>query len=475
MKNDEVCRTPPLVAMTLLLLVSAMPSSAQVQIDFIPPTLNLPLGQSAYVAINVTGATAPGLAAFQFDLDFNPLAIQLLNPNEAFRGTILPFAPLGADPNCITVRGTPTCEDPIWFLDSTGRVPLGTDSIDNVTGHIEVAYGTTGVQAPPQGGGAIAFIEVFAEFNGTATITLSNVILADNQEPPMPMTLDPTGVLVVTSGTGIANQPPVLALIGDQQLFEGQTLSVPITSSDGDGDSLGLSTTGLPTFCNLLDNGNGTGSMDCAPAIGENGVFQVVVTTTDDGGPNLNDSETFNITVDFTTCNDGDGDGFGFPGDVSCPRGLPEDCNDAVGAINPDAVEICRSGIDEDCNGVDGAAEADCPSNTCIVITLGTTGSDPTILFGDPGNCPTALMLPRGVDVIWGALASLTEVGAQIDIGSVLQVSCGGFADTEQIDNLKPAVGDPIDFYLVRETGQPAYGTSSGAGLPRIPTAGDCP
>jgi hypothetical protein len=51
-----------------------------------------------------------------------------------------------------------------------------------------------------------------------------------------------------------------------------------------------------------------------------------------------------------TSCNDGDGDGFGNPGDVSCPNGSQNDCDDTNSVINPDITEIC-DGIDNNCDG----------------------------------------------------------------------------------------------------------------------------
>jgi hypothetical protein len=447
-------------------------TAAQVQIDFSPSVVNLSLGESALVEINVTGVPAQGLAAFQFDLDFDPLAIQVLNPNEAFRGTIFPFAPLGNNPLCTTVRATPSCDDPNWLLDSTGRTPLGIDAIDNVVGHVEVAFGTSGAPAAPLGNGTIALIEVFGEFNGTAGVTLSNVILADNQQPPMVHAFALGSALMVTSGTGIANQAPILDAVGDRQLFEGQVLSIALSATDGDTDGLTLSATGLPAFCSLTDNGDGSGSLDCAPSIGEDGVYAVTLRVTDDGGPNLDDSETIDLAVDLTTCVDVDSDGFGSPGDISCPKGAPADCNDADAAVNPDATEICRSGLDEDCNGLDGATEPGCPSNTCVVIVLGAPATDPTITMGDPAACPAPGALARGTDLIWGDFADLIDNVTEIDLGTVNQITCAGLLNTEQFDNLRPTAGE-LDFYLVRESGQPAYGV--GNGLPRVPSSGDCP
>ena len=452
--------------------VALVPATAQVQVDFSPSSLNLNLGESALVEVTVTGVPAEGLAAYQFTLDFNSQSIDILNPNEAFRGTVFPFAPLGGDPLCTTVRGTAICNDPDWFLISTGRTPLGLDTIDNVTGRVEVVYGTSGVALPPTGSGTIAMIEVFAPWDGTTTVDLSDVILADNQEPPLPFGVS-LGSLTVTSGSGVANVAPVLSPVGNQQLYENQLLSVPLAASDADGDNLTLSANGLPSFCSLTDNLDGSGSLDCAPLIGDDGVYAVTLRATDDGGPNLEDSEAITITVDVTTCTDVDGDGFGFPGDVSCPKGALEDCDDATAAVNPDAVELCRNGIDDDCNGDFDASEALCAGSVCIVVTLGAPARDPTIVMGDPAACPTGNVLARSVDVTWGNYSALSVVGAEVRLGAVTQINCASTIEGQLFDNLIP-VGGELDAYLVREAGVANYGTST-AGETRVPDSGDCP
>ncbi len=50
------------------------------------------------------------------------------------------------------------------------------------------------------------------------------------------------------------------------------------------------------------------------------------------------------------TCNDSDGDGYGSPGDPSCPNGGQTDCDDVDPAVNPGAPEDC-DGVDDDCDG----------------------------------------------------------------------------------------------------------------------------
>ncbi|MCP4845275.1 MAG: hypothetical protein GY901_09270, partial [Actinomycetia bacterium] len=70
--------------------------------------------------------------------------------------------------------------------------------------------------------------------------------------------------------------------------------------------------------------------------------------------------------VSFTTCVDGDSDGYG---DVACGG---TDCNDADAAINPGVLEICDNSIDEDCSGTDLVGDFD----TDTYISTGCVGGD---------------------------------------------------------------------------------------------------
>ncbi len=74
-------------------------------------------------------------------------------------------------------------------------------------------------------------------------------------------------------------------------------------------------------------------------------------------------------------CNDNDGDGYGSPGDPTCPGGSATDCNDADGAVHPGAAELCDN-VDNDCNGsVDGFATA-CGTGACARTGSCTAGTD---------------------------------------------------------------------------------------------------
>lgn len=75
-------------------------------------------------------------------------------------------------------------------------------------------------------------------------------------------------------------------------------------------------------------------------------------------------------------CADGDADGFGSPGDPSCPLGGDPDCDDADPLVSPAGIETCN-GVDDDCDTLideiggeedsdgDGLAEAcdNCPAD----------------------------------------------------------------------------------------------------------------
>jgi hypothetical protein len=157
-----------------------------------PPTVvrltagehELALGETLLVAVQVTGIPEPGMAAFQIAVEFDPEMLDVRNPNERFRGSIPAFRPLGGSGLCAPVRGTVSCEDPEWLLEATGRRPVGTDSIAPERGVVRIAYGTRGRHPLPSGDGTLALLEVVGKQAGTTTLQLSEVILADNREPP---------------------------------------------------------------------------------------------------------------------------------------------------------------------------------------------------------------------------------------------------------------------------------------------------
>ncbi|OZV68145.1 T9SS type A sorting domain-containing protein [Winogradskyella aurantia] len=94
-----------------------------------------------------------------------------------------------------------------------------------------------------------------------------------------------------------APQPPVLAAIGNQLVDEESSLQLTLTATDGDGDdaSIVFSELGLPSFCLLTDNNDGTATLSIDPQLGDAGTFTTTITVTDADG--LTDSEAFDIVV----------------------------------------------------------------------------------------------------------------------------------------------------------------------------------
>ena len=128
------------------------------------------------------------------------------------------------------------------------------------------------------------------------------------------------------------NNAPVLAAIGNQTLYEGETLNVNVSATDADGDALTYSTVNLPAFATFTDNGDGTAVLNLAPQTGDASMSNIIIevsdgTDTDDetvtvnvnevvvannapvlaaiGNQTLNEGETLNVNVSAT---DADGD-----------------------------------------------------------------------------------------------------------------------------------------------------------------------
>ncbi len=104
--------------------------------------------------------------------------------------------------------------------------------------------------------------------------------------------------------TEIINTAPTIDAIANQALLEGDTLSIPIQAQDVDGHTLALSATlsggaALPAFISVVDNGDGTGTVELQPQLGDAAVFTgIEVTVTEVGTPELLSATTmFDLEV----------------------------------------------------------------------------------------------------------------------------------------------------------------------------------
>ncbi|HYK56338.1 MAG TPA: carbohydrate-binding protein, partial [Flavisolibacter sp.] len=91
------------------------------------------------------------------------------------------------------------------------------------------------------------------------------------------------------------NTSPVLAPIANVSMNTQQVVDVPVSASDGPGEVITLSVTGLPSFASFTDNGNGTGVIHISPG-NTSGVFTNITVTARDGN-NATSTQQFSITV----------------------------------------------------------------------------------------------------------------------------------------------------------------------------------
>ena len=151
-------------------------------------------------------------------------------------------------------------------------------------------------------------------------------------------------------GMGIYNSAPVAPVAS----FTAPTSACVNTTVTFTNTSTGTPTTYLWNF------GDGQTSTLANPThtyYGPPGVYIVTLTVTNAAGTNTTTSG-ISVLPSVTYYADADGDGYGSasPTQVGCtpPTGYVAnntDCNDAVAAINPAAVEVCNA-ADENCNGL---------------------------------------------------------------------------------------------------------------------------
>jgi len=144
------------------------------------------------------------------------------------------------------------------------------------------------------------------------------------------------------------NQAPVLDPIGPKSVAEGSLLTFTVSGSDPDLDHLVYSASNLPAGATFNP---ATRVFNWTPGYAQAGTYTVTFTLTDDGTPVLSDSEIVTIVVN-SSCVDNDHDGFGNPGDASCPNGSAIDCDDNNVNIHPGAPDQVCNGIDNDCDGL---------------------------------------------------------------------------------------------------------------------------
>lgn len=281
--NQQPNQHRPCVRGWLLAVMGFVGTSAQAQtLVFSPDSLSLAPGERALVAVELQNIPSTAVHGYQLSLSYDPNIIRIVNPNQAYRNTVAPFAALGNDPQCESIRAQTPCLDPVWLLTQDSRnTAQGPEVVDNATGNVQIVYGTHGVQMQADGGGAVAMLEVIANSAGNATVTITDSIIADNGSPPGAIA-HTTGLLSVqVSGPDASNSRPTFVPVNVGDVGYGQVTSIDLVAIDIDGDPLVYRGTSMPIFASLVDNGNGTARLRLAPTRMDFGTFGITVTVSD--------------------------------------------------------------------------------------------------------------------------------------------------------------------------------------------------
>ena len=102
-----------------------------------------------------------------------------------------------------------------------------------------------------------------------------------------------SGSRSVAVAATVVNRPPVLAPVGDQQVWEEETLTFELVASDADGDALSYGVEGQPGGSTMVER-----LFQWTPVRGEAGTYEVTFTVND--GQGGTDRETISITVEET-------------------------------------------------------------------------------------------------------------------------------------------------------------------------------
>ncbi len=139
------------------------------------------------------------------------------------------------------------------------------------------------------GSGTIIFLPLYdhSAFYGNI-----EVIAEDNSDPAAADTFH-FSVMVEN-----VNRAPEIGAISPQAIPEGDILTVSLSASDLDGDSLSFTANNLPLFGTITNLENGNGSIVLSPTLHDSGVYQnIKVIVTDHGSAPLSDTTAFVLTV----------------------------------------------------------------------------------------------------------------------------------------------------------------------------------
>ncbi len=255
-----------------------------------------------------------------------------------------------------------------------------------------------------------ATISPTGTFNWTPTAAQGSklhtfdVVLTDDGVPP----LSASETITVTVGN--VNAPPTLSAIGDRQIDETTTLAFTAIANDNDSDdTLTFSIEGsLPPGASF----NAAGAFEWTPTESQGGtVFTFTIVVTDNGNPNLSDSEEITVAaIDFN----------------------------APPVLDPIGNQI--AGLDETLTFVATAMDTDLPADA--------------LTFSLAGNVPNGATISSNGVFNWLPSASREEGNYTFDV-VVTDNGAGTLTDSETIIAV---IGEPVTIMTI--------GDSTTSGLP---------
>jgi hypothetical protein len=230
------------------------------------------------------------------------------------------------------------------------------------------------------------------------------------------------------------NQGPVLAAIGPQMTDEQVRLFFTISATDGDADSLILSTSTLPGTAIFTDSSNGVGSFDWTPSYTDAGVYDVmfyvfdgtdtdselVTITINDAGnqpPALDSIGSISLAEGDTlirniTASDADGDSVSLFADSLPTNATFIDSGNGVGTFTfiPDFTQAGAYNV------LFYASDGFLNDSELVVVTVGESGNQPPIMAvvpdtvideGDSLVVVVSAYDPDGSGVLFSATSTL--------------------------------------------------------------------
>ena len=198
--------------------------------------------------------------------------------------TVVDVQPGNNSPNIDDIADQSVTEDDTLVIAVNATDPDG-DNLTLTTGNLP-AFGSFTDNG--DGTGTITFIPGDLD---AGTYSGIEIIATDDGTPIMTDTT--TFTLTVNDDTPV-NTPPVITDIVDQTMNENDSLTIAVSATDADGDSLTLDPSILPSFAAFTDNGDGSGELTFAPVDGDSGSYFITITASDG---QADDTTSFDLTV----------------------------------------------------------------------------------------------------------------------------------------------------------------------------------